>query len=72
MDRETVWQVSVAVGAVLLFLGILVAVSSTFAANGNISATGGFALVGAVLVFILVMNAAGVVLERMDFDEDES
>jgi hypothetical protein len=64
--------VGVAVGAVLLFLGILVAVSSTFAANGNITAAGGFALVGAVLVFILVMNVAGVFLERMDFDGDES
>jgi ABC-type nickel/cobalt efflux system permease component RcnA len=72
MDRETVWQVGVAVGAVLLFLGILVAVSSTFAANGNITATGGFALVGAVTVFILVMNGAGLWLERMEFDEDDS
>ncbi len=72
MDRETVWQVSVAVGAVLLFLALLVAVSSTFAANGNITATGGFALVGAVLVFILVMNGAGLWLERMDFDEEEA
>jgi hypothetical protein len=72
MDRETVWQVSAAVVAVLLFVGILVAVSSAFAANGTISATGGLALVGAVLVFVLVMNGAGLWLERMDFDEDET
>lgn len=72
LDRETIWQVAVAMAAVALFVVIAVAVSSVFSANGNISPTGGMALVGSIAAFIILMAGAGVWLERQDFDEDGS
>jgi peptidoglycan/LPS O-acetylase OafA/YrhL len=72
LDQETIWQIAVAAGAVGLFLVLLVVVSSLFSSNGNISATGGFALVGAIVAFIIILSGAGLWLERQDFDENGS
>ena len=70
LDQETIWQIGVATGAVVVFLAIAIAVSSVFSANGNISAMGGMALVGAIAAFILLLSVAGLWLERKNFDED--
>lgn len=71
-DRETVWQIAVAMSAVALFLVFAIVVSAVFSANGNLSPTGGIALVGSITAFIILMAGAGVWLERQDFDEDGS
>jgi len=72
IDRETVWQIAVALGAVALFVGFAIVVSAVFSANGNLSPTGGIALVGSIAAFIILMAGAGVWLERQDFDEEGS
>ncbi|MFB6310687.1 MAG: hypothetical protein ABEH64_05830 [Salinirussus sp.] len=72
MDRETVYQIVVAVGTVLLFLAAAIAVSTIFAADGGLSTVGGIALIGAILGFIVVLGAAGLWLERLEFEEEES
>lgn len=72
LDRETVYQVLVSLAVVGLFIGAAVVVTETFSVNGNISPTGGFALVGVIVMFILVMAGAGLWLERTDFDGNAS
>jgi len=72
LDAETVWQIIVAFGAVAIFLGVAVIVSGRFSANGNLTPTGGLALVGSIAVFVIVMALAGLWLERQDFEDGES
>lgn len=72
LDRETVYQVLVSLAAVGLFIGAAVVVTETFSVNGNISDQGGFALLGTILMFILVMAVAGLWLERTDFGGNAS
>jgi len=48
IDRETVWQIAVALGAVVLFVAFAIVVSAVFSANGTLSPTGGIALVGSI------------------------
>ena len=72
LDRETVYQIAVATGAVLLFIGAAAAVSLTFSRNGHISETGGLALVGTIVLFIVVMAGAGLWLNAQDFGDVRS
>jgi uncharacterized membrane protein len=72
LDAETIWQVIVAAGAVVIFLGVAVLVSGRYSANGNLTPTGGLALVGSIAVFVVVMAVAGLWLERQDFGDGES
>lgn len=72
LDRETVYQVLVSLAAVGLFIGAAVVVTETFSVNGNISDQGGFALLGTIVMFILVMAVAGLWLERTDFGGNAS
>lgn len=72
IDRETIYQILVSVGAVGLFIGAAVAVTEAFSADGTLSAQGGIALVGAIVFFIVLMSVAGLWLERQDFDGDNA
>jgi uncharacterized membrane protein len=58
LDRETVTEIVVAVGGVLLFIATLVVVGLTFK-NDGFSETGGLVLVGLVAGFILVFTGIG-------------
>jgi hypothetical protein len=60
IERETVVEASVSFVAVLVFIGAVVAVGSTYRTNGHLSRTGGLAIVGAVVLFILVMTGVGL------------
>jgi hypothetical protein len=64
IDRETILQILVSAGAVALFVVALAVVTG---ANG-----GGLAVVGAIVLFIVVMAVAGLWLERQDFDGDNA
>jgi len=67
IDRETRLQIAVSVGAVLVFVVGAVAVASSFTTNGHLSTQGGIGIVGVMTLFVLVMAAAGVWLERQEF-----
>lgn len=67
LDRETVMQITLSSVAVVLFIAGAVFVSSMYGTNGNLSEQGGFALVGAMGVFVLLMLGAGLWLERREF-----
>lgn len=58
LDRETVTEIVVSVGGVALFIAALVVVGLTFNQDG-FSETGGFALVGLVVGFIVVFTGIG-------------
>ncbi|MFB6202548.1 MAG: hypothetical protein ABEI98_11145 [Halorhabdus sp.] len=73
MDRETQLQVVVSLVVVLLFVGVLAALSSTFSTNGVLSKTGGYALVAALFGFIVVISGAGLLVTRYaDSTEDDA
>jgi len=67
VDRETVYQLLLAGGAVALFIAGAVYVSSNYGTNGNLTAEGGTMLVGVLGAFVLLMLGAGLFLERKEF-----
>lgn len=68
LDRETIFQIVVSTAIVGLFIAAAAYVSRTYSSNGGMTTTGGFALVGAIVLFILLMAGAGLWLERQEFD----
>lgn len=73
MDSETVYQVVLSLAAVALFVVAAAGISQSLgetADNGGITIepTGGAAIVAAIGVFILFLAAAGVWIERQDFE----
>ena len=60
IERETVVEAGVSFAAVLVFIATVVAVGMTFGTDGgNLSGTGGLAVLGAVGLFIVVMTLVG-------------
>ncbi|MEF8776628.1 MAG: hypothetical protein V5A43_09035 [Haloarculaceae archaeon] len=73
MDKETRYQILIAIGGVLAFIAVAVAVGSVFGEDANaavtaMSPTGGIALVATIAFFILLMAGLGIWLERQDFE----
>lgn len=66
-ERETVLQIVISAAAVLLFVAAAALVSQTYMDGTSIEPTGGIALVGVIGLFIVVMTAAGLWLERQQF-----
>jgi hypothetical protein len=60
IDAEMRRKIAVSVAAVGLFIAIILGIGVTFA--GQFGSTAGLALVGAVVLFILLMAAVGVYL----------
>lgn len=67
IGRETLLQIVISAVAVVLFVSSAVAVSQTYLVDSNLSPTGGYALVGAIGLFVVFMTAAGLWLERQQF-----
>jgi|AntDeeMetagen285_2_1112576.scaffolds.fasta_scaffold13341_2 multisubunit Na+/H+ antiporter MnhB subunit len=61
MERETFVEAAVSVTAVALFLVAIVAVGLLYP---DLEGTGGFALVGSIVFFVVVMVGAGYWLSR--------
>jgi hypothetical protein len=59
IDRETVVEAAVSFVAVLVFIGAVALVSLQFGSSGALSDTGGMAMVGAIVLFVLVMTGVG-------------
>jgi len=71
MERETLLQVAVSSVVVLVFVGVLAALGTTFSTNGSMTQDGGYALVAALAGFIVTMSVAGLVVTRYTADEDD-
>ena len=70
MDRETQLQIIVSSVVVLLFIGVLAALSTMFSTNGAVTEAGGYALVAALFGFVVVMSGAGLLVTRYGSAED--
>lgn len=63
IDRETRREILVGTGSVALFVALLLWVGMTYGGNG-LSGTGGLAVVGVIVVFVLVMSGVGYWMSR--------
>ena len=59
VDRDTLVEIVVSVGAVGLFVAVIVAIGSVYN-EGGLSEVGALALVGAIVLFVILMSAVGV------------
>jgi len=64
MDRETQLQVVVSSVVVVLFIGVLAVLGTTFSTDGSVTQDGGYALVAALFGFVVVISGAGLVVTR--------
>jgi len=67
LDRETTVEIVAALVPVLFLLAMLVFVGETYATDGSLSATGGKALVGVIVVFVALLAGLGLWLSRTDY-----
>lgn len=58
IERETVVEIAVSVGAVGLFVAVLVGIGTAYN-QGGFSTDGGVALVGAITAFVILMSLVG-------------
>ena len=67
IERETLLQIVISAVAVVLFVSATVTVSQMYLNGSTVEATGGYALIGAIGLFVVFMTAAGLWLERQQF-----
>jgi len=67
IEREAVVQVIISAIALMTFVGSTVVVAANYSANGDLTGQGGVAIVGAIGLFVVVMVAAGLWMERQEF-----
>lgn len=61
IERETVLEIAVSVGAVLVFVAVMVGIGVTYGGRGMTS-EGGFALLASIVGFVLLMTVVGYFL----------
>ncbi|MEM4782291.1 MAG: hypothetical protein QXG03_12140 [Halalkalicoccus sp.] len=61
IERETIVEIVVSVGAVGLFVAVLVGIGDAYN-QGGLSADGGLILVGAITAFVVGMSVVGLAL----------
>lgn len=59
VDRDTVVEIVVSVGAVGLFVAVLFGIGTAYNQDG-LSTMGGVAFVGAITAFVILMSLVGV------------
>lgn len=64
VERETVVEVAVSMVTVGLFVALIVGVGMLYSTDGGFTETGALALVGAIVLFVLVMAGVGIGLSR--------
>ncbi|MGB9930386.1 DUF7472 family protein [Haloarcula amylolytica] len=67
IERETLLQIVISAVAVVLFIGTTVTVSQMHLDGSSSEAMGGYALIGAIGLFVVFMTGAGLWLERQQF-----
>ncbi|WEL18998.1 MULTISPECIES: hypothetical protein [unclassified Halorhabdus] len=69
MERQTALEAAVSITIVVGFIGALAVLTTVYSTDGGLGPTGGYALVAALVGFIIVMSGVGLVLTRMDSAE---
>lgn len=64
IDAEMRRKIAVSVGAVGVFIALVVAVGSQYTTNHHLTEPGGYALVGIVALFVVLMALVGLFLDR--------
>ncbi|MFC6786699.1 hypothetical protein ACFQFH_12650 [Halobaculum halobium] len=64
IDAEMRRMIAVSVGAVVVFIGLLVGIGLQYTDGHNLSNVGAYYLIAAISLFILLMAVAGVLLDR--------
>lgn len=64
IDEEMRRKIVVSFVAVSLLVGAFLAIGVAFGAGGTLPETGGYALIGAIVAFVLLMAGAGLYLAR--------
>ena len=62
IERETMLEIAVSVGAVLVFVALMVGIGVTYGAGRVLSSQGGIALLAAMGAFVLLMTGIGYFL----------
>lgn len=63
LEEGMLQKIVVSVGAVAIFISLIIAIGTTYY-NDGLGNAGGTALVGAIVFFILLMGAVGVYFAR--------
>lgn len=63
IDAEMRRKIAVSVGAVLVFIALLVVIGLQFSTEHNLSDVGAYYLVGVIALFVVLMAAAGAFLD---------
>lgn len=71
LDREQLIEIGVAVSAVVLMLGAMITIGSEYGSESALSPEGGELLVGAIVGFILLLTAVGLVLAYVMNEPDD-
>jgi len=66
MERSDVVEIGIALGSVGLFVAALAVVGSMYGTDNSITADGALPLVGALVLFVVVMALAGLYLAGQD------
>ena len=66
IDAEMRRMIAVSVGAVVVFIGLLVAIGIQYTDGHNLSHVGAYYLVAAIGLFVALMAVAGVLLDRRE------
>jgi hypothetical protein len=63
LEEGMVRKIAISVGAVGLFVAVVLGIGTTYN-DGGLGSTGGLALVGSIVLFILAMAGVGLFLAR--------
>jgi hypothetical protein len=63
LEEGMVRKIAISVAAVGVFVAFIMGIGTTYN-DGGLGSTGGLALVGAIVLFILLMAGVGLLLDR--------
>lgn len=63
LEEGMVRKIAISVGAVALFVAVVMGIGTTYD-DGGLGSAGGLALVGSIVLFILAMAGVGLFLSR--------
>lgn len=63
IDAEMRRKIAVSVGAVVVFIGLLIAIGAQYTTGHNLSPTGAYYFVGVIALFTILMAGAGFFLD---------
>lgn len=64
LERDTVLEIIAAVVPTVLLIALLMVIGTRYSADGTLTPDGGTAIVGAMVLFVVVMTGVGLWLTR--------